>query len=420
MSTSVSPPPTPPSRPPSRGESRFEIITSPCEWVEKYRPGGYHPVHLGHYSTVWLARDRKEERYVALKILVSDLSGLTDETRMLHHLSQVAPVQAARHLTKLLDSFEHPGPNGLHKCLVFEPMGPNVHAMAAELPLFKVRKLGMEIRYPPQTARSILKQSLQALVFLHENGIAHGDFQPGNMLFALDNIDSKAENLLQQEQSAQANSISPPVLRRDGKQDRWAPRYLCIAQPLAAFTNYTNDLKIKVSDMGGAYFFTDPPIKPIILAGFRAPEFILTGAVNDTFDVWSFGCLLFELMTGRRLFCALWFGSQVTQDDDHLVDMTMYLGPLPEELYKHWKTSSLYFTPQREFYNCLIEGVADEKEPIIPQPTSMEKLFDEAYPDLNENEADQVKSLIRRILQYDPANRPSATEILQDPWFCKA
>lgn len=60
---------------PSSDEQRFKPITLPCEWVEDYRPGGYHPVLLGDifnrqykvirklgegsYSTVWLARDLK-------------------------------------------------------------------------------------------------------------------------------------------------------------------------------------------------------------------------------------------------------------------------------------------------------------------------------------------------------------------------
>jgi serine/threonine protein kinase len=61
------------------------------------------------------------------------------------------------------------------------------------------RMRGMKIRHPPEMTEKILKQSLQALACLHENGIAHGDFQPGNMLFALDNIDSKPEELLRQE-----------------------------------------------------------------------------------------------------------------------------------------------------------------------------------------------------------------------------
>ncbi|KAK6075744.1 serine/threonine-protein kinase SRPK3 [Seiridium cupressi] len=43
----ISPPPTPPSRAPNDHEWRFKKMTSPCEWIEDYRPGGYHPVHLG-------------------------------------------------------------------------------------------------------------------------------------------------------------------------------------------------------------------------------------------------------------------------------------------------------------------------------------------------------------------------------------
>lgn len=72
---SASPPPTPPQGGClKRCDFRFEALCSPCEWVEDYRPGGYHPVHLGDvfqdgqykvirklgegtFSTVWLARD---------------------------------------------------------------------------------------------------------------------------------------------------------------------------------------------------------------------------------------------------------------------------------------------------------------------------------------------------------------------------
>ena len=57
-------------------ELRFDKISAPYEWLESYKPGGYHPVHLGDefkdgqykvvrklgwgtFSTVWLARDTK-------------------------------------------------------------------------------------------------------------------------------------------------------------------------------------------------------------------------------------------------------------------------------------------------------------------------------------------------------------------------
>lgn len=130
-------------------------------------------------------------------------------------------------------------------------MGPNVNTMVEELPQFKPRRWEMEIRYPPLMAKSILKQALQALAVLHENGIAHGDFQPGNMLFTLDHIDSRPEDELRQDEDVQAGSISLPIQRLDGKQDNWAPRYLCIAQPLAPFIRLTEDFQIKLSDMGG-------------------------------------------------------------------------------------------------------------------------------------------------------------------------
>jgi serine/threonine protein kinase len=160
-------------------------------------------------------------------------------------------VEGAWYFTQLLEEFEHRGPNGTHMCLVFEPMGPSVNTMVEELPQFKPRKRGMKIRYPLQMTKSILKQSLQALAFLYENGIAHGDFQPGNMLFALDDINSKPEDVLRQEEDVQSRSISPPVQRLDGKDDMWAPRYLCVAQPLVPFTYYGEGFKIKLSDMGG-------------------------------------------------------------------------------------------------------------------------------------------------------------------------
>lgn len=55
---------------------------------------------------------------------------------------------------------------------------------------------------------------------------------------------------------------------------------------------------------------------------------------------------------------------------------------------------------------------------MLDQP-SMEESFDQAAPELGEEEACKVKALIRWILQYDPAKRPSAREILADRWFCE-
>ncbi|KAK2012066.1 serine protein kinase [Colletotrichum eremochloae] len=428
---SGSSPPTPPSRAPNDDERRFKTITTPCEWAEDYYPGGYHPVHLGDtfndgqfkvvrklgegsYSTVWLAHDLRNNRYVALKILVSKMSGSTTELRILRHIAEVAPKEAPQHVTQLLGDFQHIGPNGIHQVIMFEPMGASVNTMVEELPQFKPRRWGMKVRYPPNTAKSILKQSLQALEFLHRNGICHGDFQPGNMLFTLEDIDSKPEDVLRQAEDLETDSISPPVERLDGKQDKWAPRYLCVAQPLAEYTPYAEGFKIKLSDMGGAFLFADPPTDPVTPAGLRAPELILNKVVDQTLDVWSFGCLVFELITGQPLFCVPW---SEDRDDDHLLQLIFRLGDLPEEIFQQWKTSSFYFTPERKLYNCQLGGVEDGEKPLMLEEPTMEGAFDKAAPELTKEEATVIKKLIRRILRYDPRERPSPAELLLDPWF---
>ncbi|CAI7642804.1 unnamed protein product [Penicillium viridicatum] len=204
---SISSSPTPPSRALIDDERRFKSITLPRS-RRRLQYKVIRKLGEGSHSTVWLAHDLNNSRYVALKILVSEILESTTELRILRHIIEFAPEEGSRYITRLLDEFEHRGPNGLYKCLVLEPMGPSINTMVEELPQFNPRKRGMKIRYLLQMAKSILKQSLQALAFLHENGIAYGDFQPGNILFALNDIDSTPEELA----SARGRCASPADL----------------------------------------------------------------------------------------------------------------------------------------------------------------------------------------------------------------
>lgn len=79
------------------------MFDSMLENLEGYCPGGYHPTHIGNefsngryqvihklgygsYSTVWLFRDRKENRYAALKIVLAEASRTGLESKILQHL----------------------------------------------------------------------------------------------------------------------------------------------------------------------------------------------------------------------------------------------------------------------------------------------------------------------------------------------
>jgi serine/threonine protein kinase len=58
--------------------------------------------------------------------------------------------------------------------------------------------------------------------------------------------------------------------------------------------------------------------------------------------------------------------------------------------------------------------------PRRPKPVSrrLENMFDCYKPSaMSAKEGDAVKSLLRRIFQYEPEKRPRAAELLNDPWF---
>ena len=101
----------------------------------------------------------------------------------------------------LLDSFEHRGPNGLHRCLVFDVMGPSSSTMFDYLPS-SWRSPGQageptengEGRPALWVAKSVLRQILLGLDFLHKNRIVHGDLQPGNFLFSMKDLSTFREN----------------------------------------------------------------------------------------------------------------------------------------------------------------------------------------------------------------------------------
>jgi serine/threonine-protein kinase SRPK3 len=114
------------------------------EDLEGYRPDGYHPtcigdqyldgryevVHklgYGSYSTVWLAKDHLETRYVALKILIAAAFEKSSESKILRVLSSGKPDHQGRaYVSSLLDEFVIKGPNGRHLCIVSEAAGCSV------------------------------------------------------------------------------------------------------------------------------------------------------------------------------------------------------------------------------------------------------------------------------------------------------
>ncbi|GJJ15341.1 hypothetical protein Clacol_009617 [Clathrus columnatus] len=439
----TSPPPTPN---PEDGR-RLQSVGTPCEWPERYRPGGYHPVELGDkfkngtytvirklgyggFSTVWLAVDSPNKQYVALKIMIAKESSTDTELEIIQFLFQKSNTDPrSEHIVPLLDTFMREGPNGIHRCLVFEAMGPSATMMLDELPENKPRSYGRRRpRYPKWMAKTMLAHMLRGLAFLHENGIIHGDVQPGNILFAIKDISNVEESKLRQDESLPRSST--PLYRLDGKIDKWAPKNLYLEQSLYNYVPQNPDLlKVKLSDLGRAFRPNDPPSKPAMPVALRAPELILGKPLSTAIDIWAFGCLMFEFLTARPLFAATTFGWDEQQrndaDDSQFIQFYKVIGKLPDSIIDAWPRSSKFFDP--------VSG-----ERINPRPQEADdyhsddmsfQLFGNNYAPLevrfgkdkhetiNDEESAVVCSIIRQILSYSPEDRPSAADLLKHPWF---
>ena len=153
------------------------------EDLEDYRDGGYHPLQLGDdlsnkryhvihklgygsSSTVWLARDRIENRYVSLKVLTSRYSELSREVDIRKRLDCGDGHYPGRpFILSPLTEFYIDGPNGRHLCLVSEVVGPSI------LEVKNAAEYGM---LPIEAAQDITAQLALGLSYIYSCGILYG------------------------------------------------------------------------------------------------------------------------------------------------------------------------------------------------------------------------------------------------------
>ena len=206
----------------------------------------------GGMGEVYRARDTKLDRDVALKVLPE---AFTADPERLARFEREA---------KVLASLNHPNIGHIYgleeaqgtKALVLELIdGPTLADRIAEGPI------------PLEDVLPIATQIAEALEAAHEQGVIHRDLKPANVKVKTDGtvkvLDFGLAKALQPDASDPSMSLSPTI-----------------------------SLTAAATQLGMV----------IGTAAYMAPEQAKGKAVDRRADIWAFGAVLYEMLTGRRAF----------------------------------------------------------------------------------------------------------------------
>jgi len=214
-------------------------------------------IGAGGMGEVYRARDTKLGRDVALKVLPESFAADPERVARMHREAQV------------LAALNHSNIAAIHG---FEDSG-DVHALVLEF--VDGETLAERIERGPiplDEALPIVKQTAEALEAAHEQGIIHRDLKPANI-----------------------------KVRPDGtvKVLDFGLAKLAEATPTAAAAHAQSPLSMSPT-------ITSPAMTGVgVLLGtaaYMSPEQAKGRPADKRSDIWAFGCVVFEMLTGRRAF----------------------------------------------------------------------------------------------------------------------
>ncbi|GIY48476.1 hypothetical protein CEXT_342621 [Caerostris extrusa] len=266
------------------------------------------------------------------------------EINVLEKLAEVDP--ECNHLcVKMLDWFDYHG----HVCIVFELLGRSV---------FDFLKNNNYFPYPLDQVRHMGYQLCYAVKFLHDHRLTHTDLKPENILFE----DSKWE------------------LKRNVRQ--------------------VLNSKIRLIDFGSATFDHEHHSTIVSTRHYRAPEVILELGWSQPCDVWSIGCILFEMYLG------------ITLSNSRQSRTSCYDG---KNIGTFAIQDNLLFSERTKyFYHGRLDW--DHKSSAGRYVRENCKSLKRYIP-VDDEEHRLLYELISRMLEYEPSQRITLDEALEHPFF---
>jgi serine/threonine-protein kinase PRP4 len=297
---------------------------------------------------------------VAIKLIRSnDLmrKGSQKEIELLKLISSSDP-EGKYHVVKLLATFEHLS----HPALVFESMWMNLKEVQV--------KFGRSAGISLKALRSYSLQLLLSLALLESLHIIHADIKPHNVL-----------------------------------------------------VNESYQL-VKLSDFGSAFRVNDQdnvPAPYLVSRFYRAPEISLGLKPTCAIDVWSLGCVLFELYVGHPLFAGkdtndmLYRIQQVCGIASHKMIKAHFLACKQFGFVAHFNDSFMF--ARNELDPVMKTPVVKYLASIPPSKSIREMIFEKRSKEDDVSKIHSLIDLLEKMLQLDPNKRISVKDALSHEFF---
>jgi serine/threonine-protein kinase SRPK3 len=373
----------------------------------------------GHGGLVYLSKDLKTDTFVALKILKSHRyyrSEFKDEVKMRERLS------SSEFIVNLKDHFKVEMDGEDHTVAVYELMGVS---------LYEILKYYKFIGLPIALCRFIGKEILKALIHFHQEcGIIVGDLRLKNILIQM----TAAQETSLQESGSMREKLDFSVFRHTetplvilnkhlgcnfvldstnpvkkgkpgkGKKGKKPANPKDILKKLNKIGLINEKFVLKFSNLASACPIGESPKREVPSVNYLSPEIVLKLGYSEKVDIWSFACLMFELVTGQYLF-EPFKGKGYRKEDDLLAQIREVLGPFNQDFLRNSNVFEKYFDQQGKVRHVLIE----RQWPLFD--LLVEKYF------LAPEEARPFAQFLTDLLVVDSFKRPSAAQVLEHQWF---